>query len=83
MLSKRLNSNSLLKLLEPIGLIGSALIFLAGIPIGIIGIRKSKIMEKRRIATIVLSLINLSAGIIETIMLILVFCAVVFGGASV
>ena len=83
MLSKRLNSNSLLKLLELIGLIASALIFLAGIPIGIIGIRQSKIMEKRRIATIVLSLINLSAGIIETIMLILVFCAVVFGGASV
>ena len=78
-----LNSNFLLKLLELIGLCGSVLLFFAGIPVGIIGLRKAKEMEKLRIATIVLSVLNLSAGIIEIAALVLIFCAVLFGGLSV
>ncbi|MBQ2734773.1 MAG: hypothetical protein IJF33_02975 [Clostridia bacterium] len=78
-----LNSNSLFRLLESIGLCGSTLIFFFGIPVGIIGIIKAKGIEKRRIATIALSILNLSAGIIEIVMLILIFYAVVFRGASV
>ena len=74
-----LNSNPWLGLPEFIGLLGITLIFFAGIPVGIIGIRKAKEMKKRRVATIVLSLINLSAGIIEVVILILIFSAVLLG----
>ncbi len=77
-----LNSNSLFKLLETIGMWGSGIILLASIPVGIIGIIKAKRMIKLRKTTFVLSIINLSAGIIEVGMLIAVFCAVVFGGVS-
>ncbi len=77
-----LNSNSLFGLLEHMGLTGCIFLFLAGIPAGIIGIRKSKEMQKRKIATIVLSVMNLSAGIVEVGTLILTFCAVIFGGVS-
>ena len=77
-----LNSNSLYKLLEVVGVCGCALLP-AGIPIGIIGIIMSKRMEQLRKSTLVLSIINLSVGSIEILMLLLLFCAVVFGGASV
>jgi hypothetical protein len=77
-----LNSSSLFGLLEHIGIGGSVLIFFVGIPVGIIGIRKAKEMQKRKIATIVLSVLNLSAGIIEIGTFILVFCAAIFGGVS-
>ena len=77
-----LNSSSLFKLLETIGLRGSTLIFFTGVPIGVIGLRKAKGMEKRRTATIILSLLNLSAGIMEVAALLLIFCAVVVGGVS-
>ncbi len=78
-----LNSNSMFRLLECVGSNGSILICFAGIPIGLIGIIKAKKMENLRIATIMLSLINLFAGIIEVGMLILIFCKVIFGGVSV
>ena len=78
-----LNSNSLFKLLETIGIWGSGIILFVGIPAGIIGIIKAKRMMKFRKTTIVLSIINLVAGSIEILMLLVVFCAVVFGGASV
>ena len=78
-----LNSNSLFKLLETIGLRGSTLIFFTGVPIGVIGLRKAKGMEKRRTATIVLSILNLSMASIEIALMFLIFCMVVFGGASV
>ena len=78
-----LNSNSLFKLLETIGLSASNLIFFIGIPAGIIGIILSRRLEKLRIATIVLSGLNLTAGLIEVVALILIFCITVFGGASV
>ena len=78
-----LNSSFLFGLLECIGLSGSALIFFAGIPIGIIGVKKAKELGKQRIPMIVLSLINLSAGIIEVGMLILIFYMVAFRGVSV
>ncbi len=77
-----LNSNSLFGLLEHMGLTGCILLFLVGIPAGIIGIRKAKEMQKRKIATIVLSVLNLSAGIIEIGTLILILYAVIFGGVS-
>lgn len=77
-----LNSNSLFELLEHMGLSGCIFLFLAGIPAGMIGIRKSKEMQKRKTATIVLSVMNLSAGIIEIVTFILVFCAAIFGGVS-
>ena len=78
-----LNDSFSLKLLETIGVIGSVLIFFIGLPVGIIGIRKAKNTGKLRVATIALSILNLSASVIEIVMLILVFCAVLFGGVSV
>jgi len=78
-----LNSSSLYKLLETVGIGGSGIIFLIGIPAGIIGIIKARKMIKLRKTTFVLSIINLVAGSIEILMLLIVFCAVVFGGASV
>ena len=78
-----LNSNSLFKLLETIGVLGSGIILLVGIPAGIIGIIMAKRMIKLRKTTFVLSIINLSSGIIEIGMIIAIFCAVVFGGVSV
>ena len=78
-----LNSNSLFKLLEIIGIGGSGIILLVGIPVGIIGIIKAKRMIKLRRTTFTLSIINLVAGSFEVFMLLLIFCAVVFGGVSV
>ena len=78
-----LNSNSMFKLLESVGLTGSSLILFAGIPVGLIGVIKAKKLENLRTLTIVLSIINLSAGIIEVGLLVLIFCMAVFGGISV
>ena len=78
-----LNSNSLYKLLETIGILGSGIILLVDIPAGIIGIIQAKRMIKLRKTTFVLSVINLVAGSVEVLVLLLVFCAAVFGGASV
>ena len=78
-----LNSNSLYKLLETIGIGGSGIILLVDIPAGIIGIIKAKRMIKLRKTTFTLSIINLVAGSFEVFMLLLIFCAVVFGGVSV
>ena len=78
-----LNSSALWKMLESVGICGAALLFFVGIPVGILGIKVAKRMHQLKIATIILSVLNLSAGIIEVGTLLLVFCAVVFGGASV
>ena len=78
-----LNSSFWFGLLECIGLCGSVIIFFAGIPMGIVGVKKAKELGKHRIPMIVLSLINLTAGIIEVGMLILVFYMVAFRGVSV
>ena len=78
-----LNSSSLYKLLETVGIWGSGIFLLIGIPAGIIGIIKAKRMIKLRKTTLVLSIINLVAGSIELLLLLIIFCAVVFGGASV
>ena len=50
---------------------------------GIIGIIMSKRMEQLRKSTLILSIVNLSVGSIEILMLLVLFGAVVFGGASV
>ena len=78
-----LNSSSLYKLLETVGIWGSGIFLLIGIPAGIIGIIKAKRMTKLKKITFVLSIINLVAGSVEVLILLLVFCAVVFGGVSV
>ena len=78
-----LNSNSFFKLLETVGFLGSGLMLFAGIPVGIIGIIMAKGKIKFRKATMVLSIINLVAGSIELLGIVIVFCAVLFGGASV
>lgn len=78
-----LNSNFPLKLLELIGVIGSVIMLFAGIPVGIIGILTTKRTKKMRTATIVLSILNLSIGMIEIAILTLIFCAVIFKGISV
>ena len=78
-----LNSSSLYKLLETVGIWGSGIFLLIGIPAGIIGIIKAKRMTKLKKTTFVLSIINLVAGSVEVFMLILIFCAAIFGGASV
>ena len=77
-----LNSHFLYKLLEIVGVVGCGLLP-AGIPVGIIGIIMSKRMEQFRKSTLILSIVNLSVGSIEILMLLAIFGAVVFGGASV
>ena len=77
-----LNSHFLYKLLEIVGIVGCGLLPV-GIPVGIMGIIMSKRMEQLRKSTLILSIINLSVGSIEILMLLALFCAVVFGGASV
>ncbi len=78
-----LNSNTLFQLLEIIGVWGSHLILFFGIPVGIFGIITAKRMIKLRNATIVLSIINLVTGSVEVIIMLVIFCAVAFGGVSV
>ena len=63
-------------------MLGSVFILFGGIPLGIIGIKKAKRMKKLQIATIAFSITNLTAGIIEIIILILLFCSVILGGIS-
>ena len=77
-----LNSHFLYKLLEIVGVVGLGLLP-AGIPVGIIGIIMSKRMEQLRKSTLILSIVNLSVGSIEILMLLAILGAVVFGGASV
>ena len=77
-----LNSHFLYKLLEIVGVVGCGLLPV-GIPVGIIGIIMSKRMEQLRKSTLILSIINLSVGSIEILMLLALFCAVVLGGVSV
>ena len=77
-----LNSGFLFKVLEIIGICGGILRFFAGIPVGIVGIIKARRMVRLRYATIALSIINLIAGIIELLMVVLILCAVVFGGVT-
>ena len=78
-----LNSNSLYKLLETVGIWGSGIILLIGIPAGIIGIIKAKRMIKFRKTTLTFSIINLVAGGIVILGVIVLICVVVFGEASV
>ena len=78
-----LNSSFLFGLLEIIGLWGSTIIFFAGIPLGICGICKAKNAGKFKIPMIVLSIVNLSVGIFEVAILILIFYKVAFCGLSV
>ena len=82
-----LNSTPMFKLLELIGIVGSGMIPVAGIPVGavgmVLGIMKAKAKKKSGIAMIVLSAINLIAAEFEIVMLIVLFCAVLFGGVSV
>ena len=78
-----LNSTSLYKLLEIVGICGSGIILLIGIPAGIIGIIKARRMIKLRKTTFVLSIINLVAGSIEILTSLIILCVVVFGEASV
>lgn len=78
-----LYSSFLFGLLACVGLSGSVIIFFAGIPMGIVGVKKAKELGKQRIPMIVLSLVNLTAGIIEVGMLISFFYMVAFRGVSV
>jgi len=70
-------------LLETVGILGSGIILFIGLPAGIIGIIKARKMIKLKKTTFALSIINLVAGCIEILILLVVFCAVVFGGVSV
>jgi len=78
-----LNSNFLFKQLEIIGICGSGAILFAGIPVGVVGLKKAKEMIRLRKTAITMSIINLFAAGIEILLLLSIFCAVVFGGASV
>lgn len=80
--TKVLNSNLLFRLLESAGILGSILMFFVGIPVGIFGIIKAKKMKKLRIPTTILSVINIIAGLMEIIVLILIIYAVFFKGVS-
>ena len=77
-----LNSNSLYKMLQTVGIFGTQVLYF-GMPVGVIGIITSKGMIKLRKATVFLSIVNLTAGIISIFMILLIFLAVIFGRISV
>lgn len=75
-----INSNPLFGLIENIGFIGCVLMIFVGIPLGIIGIILSRKTKELRIATMVLSILNLSVGAIEVVVLALIaFTGLVLG----
>ena len=78
-----LNSSEAWKLLETIGLLGDELFFFFGIPLGVIGIVAARKMNTLRTATKVISIVNLSIGSIEVILVSALFCLAFFGGISV
>lgn len=77
-----LNSNFMWGYLETAGILGVILMFFAGIPVGILGLRKSKQMKKLRNITFALSVLNISVGAIEIVTFFLILCAVLFGGVT-
>ena len=77
-----LNASSLFGLLEYVGLTGVILVFFAGIPMGVMGIKRAKEFGRCRKAMVVLSLVNLLAGILEVGLLILIIVRVILGGVS-
>ena len=57
------SSSPLVSSFQLVGVYGSGLMLLFGIPLGIIGFIKSGKMKKRRVFTLALSAINISAAI--------------------
>lgn len=78
-----LNSSAVFGAIGMVGGIGGAVLLIGGIPIGITGIKTARGMDRMRWATKVLSIVNLTAGMIEIVILIFIFCAVIFGGVAV
>ncbi len=78
-----LNSCFLFGMLETIGLFGAGIIFVCGIPIGILGIRKVREMGRLKIVTLILSVINISTSSFEIFILLRIFWAVIVEGVTV
>lgn len=78
-----LNSGPLWKMLEYAGLALAVFILFAGIPVGVKGLKAAKKTQASKAVDFVLPILSLTAGIIELGALILIFCAVLFGGVSV
>ena len=72
-----LNSCFLFGMLETIGLFGAGIIFVCGIPIGILGIRKARETGSLKIVTVILAVINISASAFEIFILIRILFAVI------
>ena len=77
-----LNSGPWWKLLETVGICGTAILFFAGIPVGIIGLKYARRTNKLCIPTRVFSIVNISCGAILWLILLAALCAVVFFGAN-
>ena len=74
-----LNSSPCWKMLERAGLFGAALLFFTGILFGVIGLVKARKMSRLRIPTRVLAVINIGAGFILLVLLIMMFVAAAKG----
>ena len=77
------NSSEAWELLETIGLLGDGIFLFFGIPLGIIGIVAASKMNALRTATKVISIINLTIGAIEVILVAVLFSLTIFGVISV
>lgn len=67
------------KVLESVGGLGGALLFLTGILFGIIGLVKARKMSRLRIITSVLAVVNIGAGLFLLALLILIMVAAAKG----
>lgn len=77
-----LNSNVILKVFELLAVNSLIIMFLLGIPVGSMGIIMSRKMTALKKTTIVLSIINILAGLVGVVLLLLIFYAVVFKGIT-
>ena len=78
-----IHSMPLSDVFESIMSIGNTILLIFGIPVGTIGVITPQKTKKRRIATVILSIINILAVLIEIVVSIAIICAMVFGGDSV
>ena len=78
-----LNSNVFLIIFGSFAVTALFLVFIMGIPLGIIGLVKQRKMKKFRVATIILSIINLTTSGIFWGFIIMLFVGVISGSLSV
>ena len=78
-----LNASTYGKILEFFGIYGLQIISFSVLPLGIVGLALFKQQNKLRMATKILSIVNLSLGILMLLGIFVVICLMVFKGFSV